>query len=228
MRLLMAEDDLPLARFLCTGLEAEHYTVDLAADGQQASILAETTNYDLLILDLTLPQMDGLEVLKSIRANDSATPVLVLTGRAHIQDRVECLNLGADDCLIKPFSYLELSARVRALLRRGEQAFEPVLKYRDVEMVRSQRRVCRAGRLINLTIKEFSLLELLMLHAEVPVSRALIIEQIWDFAPGTVTNVVDVYINYLRKKIDYGTEDKLIYSVRGVGYQLGKCRGPAS
>lgn len=228
MRLLMAEDDQPLARFLCTGLEAENYTVDLAADGQQASILAETTNYDLLILDLTLPQMDGLEVLKSIRANDSAMPVLVLTGRNHVQDRVECLDLGADDCLIKPFSYLELSARVRALLRRGGQAFEPVLRYGDMEMVRSQRRVSRAGRLINLTIKEFSLLELLMLHAGTPVSRALIIEHIWNLTPGTVTNVVDVYINYLRKKIDYGVEDKLIYSVRGVGYQLGKSHGLSS
>ena len=218
----MVEDDQPLASFVRTGLEAENYTVDLASDGQQAGLLAESKDYDLLILDLSLPQKDGLEVLKTIRANGAAVPVLVLTGRNQVKDRVGCLDLGADDCLIKPFSYLELSARVRALLRRGRQAFEPVLRCEDLEIIRSERKVRRAGSAILLTNKEFSLLEYLMLHARSPVSRALIIEHIWNLTPGTVTNVVDVYINYLRRKIDDGFDNKLILSVRGVGYQLGK------
>ena len=223
----MAEDDQPLASFVRTGLEAENYTVDLAADGQQASILAESKNYDLLILDLSLPRMDGLEVLKTIRASGAELPVLVLTGRGQVKDRVGCLDLGADDCLVKPFSYLELSARVRALLRRGRQAFEPVLRFEDLEMIRSERKVRRAGSVINLTTKEFSLLEYLMLHAGAPVSRASIVEHIWNLTAATVTNVVDVYINYLRRKIDDGFASKLIFSVRGVGYQLGKRSPPA-
>ena len=221
MRLLMAEDDLPLASFVRSGLEAENYTVDLASDGQQASLLADSKNYDLLILDLSLPAMDGLEVLKAVRTKGAAVPILVLTGRNRIKDRVGCLDLGADDCLIKPFSYLELSARVRALLRRGRQAFEPVLRFEDLEITRSERKVRRAGSEIFLTTKEYSLMEYLMLHAGEPVSRELILEHIWKLSPGMVTNVVDVYINYLRRKVDDGFEKKLINSVRGVGYQLG-------
>lgn len=221
MRVLVAEDDNALASFVRKGLEAEHYAVDIASDGAEAQYMAEEYDYDLVILDLTLPQTDGLHVLKRVRAKKSGLPVLVLTARSRVEDRVKGLDLGADDYLTKPFSFSELSARVRALLRRGSRPAESVLRAKDLELNRVERTVKRAGRRIELTPKEFALLEYLMLNAGRRVTRTMIIEHVWNLSFDTMTNVVDVYINYLRKKVDVGFGHKLIRTVRGVGYQLG-------
>lgn len=221
MRVLVAEDDNALASFVRKGLEAEHYAVDIASDGAEAQYMAEEYDYDLVILDLTLPQTDGLHVLKRVRAKKSGLPVLVLTARSRVEDRVKGLDLGADDYLTKPFSFSELSARVRALLRRGSRPAESILRAEDLELNRVERTVKRAGRRIELTPKEFALLEYLMLNAGRRVTRTMIIEHVWNLSFDTMTNVVDVYINYLRKKVDVGFGHKLIRTVRGVGYQLG-------
>ena len=221
MRILVAEDDSPLAAFLRKGLEAEHYAVDVVADGEQAQFMAEEYDFDLLILDLNLPQLDGLEVLKNLRGKKPGLPVLVLTARSRVEDRVKGLDLGADDYLTKPFSFTELSARVRALMRRGGQVADSVFRVEDLEMNRVERTIKRAGKRIELTPKEFALLEYLMRNAGRRVTRNMIIEHVWNLSFDTMTNVVDVYINYLRKKVDEDFEPKLIRTIRGVGYQLG-------
>jgi len=222
MRILLAEDDVPVARFVRKGLEAEHYAVDVAADGEEAQFMIEEFDFDLVILDLNLPRVDGLEVLKHARARKASLPILILTARSGIEARVKGLDLGADDYLGKPFSFIELAARVRALLRRNNQPAEVKLRVADLEMDRVERRITRAGRHIELTPREFTFLEYLMRNAGRCVTRAMIIEHVWNFSFDTMTNVVDVYINYLRKKIDQGFEPKLIHTIRGAGYQLGK------
>ncbi len=224
MRILVAEDDRPVASFLKKGLEAEHYAVDVAPDGQEALYMAEEYDYDLLVLDLVLPRMDGLQVLRQIRTKKQPLPVLVLTGRSRVEDRVKGLDLGADDYLIKPFAFRELSARVRALLRRGNQPPDLSFQVEDLEMNRVDRTVRRGERKIDLTPKEFALLEYLMRNVGRAVSRAMIIEHVWNFSFDTMTNVVDVYINYLRKKVNEGSEHRLIHTVRGVGYRIGDSR----
>jgi DNA-binding response OmpR family regulator len=221
MRVLLVEDDKSVASFVQKGLDAEHYAVDLAADGDEAQFMVEQFDYDLLILDLNLPRLDGLEVLKRARAAKSSLPVLVLTARSRVEDRVKGLDLGADDYLTKPFAFSELSARIRALLRRGQRPAEVVLRVADLEMHRVERVVTRAGRRIELTPKEFALLEYLLRNAGRCVTRAMIIEHVWNLSFDTMTNVVDVYINYLRKKVDEGFDRNLIHTVRGAGYQLG-------
>ena len=221
MRILVAEDDQPVASFLRKGLEAEHYAVDVAPDGEEARLMALESDYDLIILDLSLPRKDGLEVLKELRARHRGSPVLILTARSRVEDRVQALDLGADDYLTKPFSFSELSARVRALLRRGGVLAETILRVHNPELDRVGHVVTRAGKKMELTPKEFALLEYLMRNTGRPVTRAMIMEHVWNFSFDTMTNVVDVYINYLRKKIDNGFEPKLIRTVRGVGYQIG-------
>jgi DNA-binding response OmpR family regulator len=203
------------------GLESEQYAVDVAADGEDAQTLIEAANFDLIILDLGLPKVDGLDVLKHIRNRRPSPPVLILSGRARVEDRVKGLDLGADDYLTKPFSFSELAARVRALLRRNPKPLDIILRVGDLELDRAERVVRRAGRRIELTPREFALLEYLMRNAGRSVTRAMIIEHVWNFSFDTMTNVVDVYINYLRKKVDQGFEQKLIHTVRNVGYQLG-------
>ena len=178
-------------------------------------------DYDVAVLDLTLPRVDGLEVLKHIRESKPALPVLILTGRNRVEDRVKGLDLGADDYLTKPFSFTELSARVRALLRRAALPAEVMLRVGDLELNRVERVVKRAGKAVELTPKEFSLLEYLMRNVGRCVTRAMIIEHVWNLSFDTMTNVVDVYINYVRKKVDQGFERKLIHTIRGVGYQIG-------
>lgn len=228
MRVLVAEDDTPVANFLRKGLEAENYAVDIAADGAEAQFMVAEYDYDLVILDLNLPRADGLEVLKVVRAKRAGTPVILLTARRSVEDRVTGLDLGADDYLTKPFSFCELSARVRALLRRNTRPAGIVIRVGDLEIDRVEHIVRRAGQRIELTPKEFGLLDYLMRNAGRRVTRAMIIEHVWNLSFDTMTNVVDVYINYVRRKIDGGFDRKLIHTVRGVGYQLGEDKEAAA
>src|SRR5579863_8271839 len=228
MRILIAEDDEALAKFVRQGLEAEHYSVDVFPGGDVARTAATESEYDVVILDLNLPKLDGVSVLRYLRAKKPSVPVLVLTQRTRVEDRVQCLDTGADDYLAKPFSFSELSARIRALVRRSHLPSESVLLAADLKLDRVQRLVERAGRRIDLTGKEFSLLEYLLLNAGRRVTRSMIIEHVWNLTFDTTTNVVDVYINYLRRKVDDGHPIKLIHTVRGVGYELsgpGEARG---
>jgi two-component system copper resistance phosphate regulon response regulator CusR len=220
MKILIVDDDVPLANFIRKGLEAEHHTTDVAHDGNEGRSLAMEFDYDLLVLDLNLPRVDGLTVLKDLRVRKPNLPVLILTSRHLVEDRVQCLDLGADDYMIKPFSFLELSARVRALLRRSHLPSKSVLTLKDLSLDRVERKVERCGRHIELTTKEFALLEYLMRNAGRRLTRAMIIEHVWNLTFDSTTNVVDVYINYLRRKVDDGFAQPLIHTVRGVGYQM--------
>lgn len=215
MRILVAEDDSALASFVKKGLEAEHYAVDISADGEQARALASELDFDIIILDLTLPHLDGVSILRFVRTRKPSVPILVLTGRNRIEDRVQCLDLGADDYLMKPFSFSELSARIRALMRRSHVPAESVLSVGDLKLDRVERRVERGGKRIELTSKEFALLEYLMRNAGRRITRAMIIEHVWNLSFDTCTNVVDVYVNYLRRKVENGYAHRLIHTVRG-------------
>jgi len=221
MHILVAEDDLPVAKFLSSGLEAEHYDVRVTTNGGDVLRMLEDGPCDLLVLDLNLPGKNGLEVLRDVRSRKPHLPVMILTGDARVEDRVGGLDSGADDYLTKPFAFSELLARVRALMRRSSLPFEPILRCKDLELDRVRRAVNRNGRAIELTPKEFSLLEYLMLNMGTSVSRSSIIHQVWKLSSDTMTNVVDVYINYLRKKIDGGASERLIHTVRGSGYRIG-------
>src|SRR6202166_2359461 len=212
MRILIAEDDAALASFVRQGLLGEHYTVDVVEDGEQARAMGSENDYDLVILDLNLPKLDGVSVLRHLRLKRPSLPVLVLTQRSRVEDRVQCLDTGADDYLPKPFSFSELSARIRALLRRSHLPSESVLVVEDLHLDRVEHRAERAGRRIELTSKEFSLLEFLMRNAGRHVSRAMIIEHVWNLTFDTTTNVVDVYIFGRWQKVD---------SLRGAVVSLG-------
>jgi DNA-binding response OmpR family regulator len=220
MRILVVEDDAALASYIRKGLESEHYAVDVALDGEQGALMASDVDYDLLVLDLNLPKLDGISLLRNLRPSKPQIPVLVLTARPRVEDRVQALDSGADDCVNKPFSYSELSARVRALMRRGRPSVDSVLQVGDLQLDRVERKVHRNGRRIELTTKEFALLEYLMRNAGRRITRSMIIEHVWNISFDTSTNVVDVYINYLRKKVDEGSPCRLIHTVRGVGYEL--------
>ena len=221
MRILVAEDDSALAQFLRKGLETENYAVDCTGDGEEAQHLAENYDFDLLLLDVNLPRRNGFEVLSRLRRQKPSLPVLLLTAHGKVEDRVRGLDLGADDYIVKPFSFSELCARIRALLRRGQRPSESVLRVDTLELNRMEHTVQRAGKSLELTPKEFALLEYLMLNQRRRVTRAMIIEHVWNLSFDSATNVVDVYINYLRAKVDEGFEPKLIRTIRGVGYQLG-------
>ena len=220
MRILIVEDDAALASFIRKGLEAEYHAVDVASEGNQGRAMATQFDYDLVVLDLNLPGVDGLSVLKSVRQRKANLPVMILTARSRVEDRVQCLDSGADDYLVKPFSFLELSARTRALLRRSQLPLQSVLTVSDLCLDRVERKVSRAGRPIELTTKEFGLLEYLIRNAGRRLTRAMIIEHVWNLTFDSTTNVVDVYINYLRRKVDDGFSHSLIHTVRGVGYQM--------
>jgi DNA-binding response OmpR family regulator len=222
MRILIAEDDIPLGNFLCKGLEAELHQVYVSHSGDEVDYLVENQQYDLLILDLNLPRVDGVQILRRVRTHNDSLPVLVLTARNKIEDRVSLLDLGADDYLVKPFSFSELSARVRALLRRRSRPVQGNLRVADLELNRSERRVTRGGREIDLSPREFALLEYLMSNAGRRVTRAMILERVWHHSFEINTNVVDVYINYLRRKVDDHLNPKLIRTIRGVGYVLAE------
>src|SRR6202051_5316554 len=202
MRILVAEDDTALAGFVRQGLQGENYVVDVIDVGIQARVVGSEFDYDLVILDLNLPKLDGVIVLRHLRVKRPSLPVLVLTQRVKVEDRVQCLDTGADDYLPKPFSFSELSARIRALLRRSHFPSESVLALEDLKLNRVEHCAERAGRRIDLTSKEFSLLEYLMRNAGRQVSRAMIIEHVWNLTFDTTTNVVDVYINYASSQVD--------------------------
>lgn len=220
MRILITEDDLPLASFVRKGLEAEHYAVDVSSDGEQARAMATEFDYDLVVLDLNLPRTDGVVILRQVRTKKPSLPILILTARSRVEDRVQCLDMGADDYVVKPFSFSELSARIRALLRRSRLPAALVLQIEDLKLDRVERLVERGGRRIELTSKEFALLEYLMRNAGRRVTRAMIIEHVWNFSFDTATNIVDVYVAYLRRKIDAEFPLPLIHTIRGVGYEL--------
>jgi two-component system copper resistance phosphate regulon response regulator CusR len=221
MHILIVEDDVPVAKYLSSGLEAEHYDVRIATGGRQVAHLLEEKESHLIILALNLPDISGIDVLRQIRATRPHLPVLLLTGNARVEDRVAGLDSGADDCVTKPFSFVELSARVRALLRRSNRPFQPVLRTLDLELDRVQRTVTRSNRPVDLTPKEFALLEYLMLNTGQCVSRPSILRDVWRLSSDTPTNVVDVYVNYLRKKVELDSTGMLIHTVRGAGYRFG-------
>ena len=221
MHVLLVDDDEALAEFLRRSFAGIHHSAEVCRTGEQALELVHRGNFDLMIMALNLPDMDGLDLLRRIRAGNSTLPVIMLTVRREIADRVKALDLGADDYMPKPFSFAELAARSRAVLRRARPpAADPVLRVGDLELNRLERRASRAGRSIDLTPKELSLLEYLMQNEGQCVSRTMIMENVWKMHSETITNVVDVYVNYLRKKIDEGLTPKLIHTVRGSGYEL--------
>jgi DNA-binding response OmpR family regulator/flagellar motor protein MotB len=221
MRILIAEDDAALAGFVRQGLQGEHYAVDVVEDGEQARSMGSEFDYDLVILDLNLPKLDGVSVLRHLRLKRPTLPVLVLTQRSRVEDRVQCLDTGADDYLPKPFSFSELSARIRALLRRSHLPSESVLVIDDLKLDRVEHRAERAGRRIELTSKEFSLLEYLMRNAGRQISRAMIIEHVWNLTFDTTTNVVDVYINYASSQVDKRKVGKLSLAIQVAFQELG-------
>jgi len=222
MRLLLIEDEPKVSSFVARGLTAERFAVDVAADGKSGLDLATTYHYDLIILDLMLPQMDGGEVLRHIRRKDTYVPVLILTARDGVRDKVGNFDAGADDYLTKPFAFAELLVRVKALLRRGPLNRSSTLRVGDLELDRLSQQVKRAGRRIELTSKEYSLLEYLMSNAGRVLSRTMIIEHVWDQSFDGITNIVDVYVGHLRSKIDLSHDPKMIRTVRGVGYAIAE------
>ena len=222
MRILVAEDDAPLAEFLRQRLVQEQFAVQLVSNGIEAQRLASEQAYDLVLLDLSRSQeTSGLDVLRNIRAKKPDLPVLIVTAASMVEERVRGLDAGADDYIGKPFAFAELAARIRAVLRRGSRPGVAVLAIDDLTVDRVSHSVQRNGHSIDLSPKEFALLEFLMRHAGQPVTRSAIIEQVWKLNFDTMTNVVDVYINYLRRKVDTGYDHALIRTVRGVGYQIG-------
>jgi len=220
MRVLLIEDHKPLVRALKQGLEEEGFAVDFAHDGEEGSYKAETANYDVIILDLMLPKEDGLSLLQRWRRAGMTSHILVLTARGSIEDKVRGLDLGADDYLTKPFQLEELLARLRALIRRGHQVKDPVLRVHDLEIDTAARTVKRAGQTIHLTPREYALLQFLAFHRGKVVSRSMIWEHLYDEHDENTSNVVDVYIRYLRNKIDKGFEPPLILTRWGEGYLL--------
>ena len=220
MRILVVEDERKVASFIRRGLEASHYAVHVEHDGEAGLNRLLEGQYDLVILDVMLPRLDGFSLMKEIRRQRVNVPILLLTARVTVADKVMGLDLGADDYLTKPFAFEELLARVRALLRRGTSAQSPLLTIADLTLNPMTHEVARGNKRIELTAKEYALLEFLLRRRDQVLSRAVIAQHVWGVDHDTFTNVIDVYVNYLRKKIDSGFEPKLIHSVRGVGYVL--------
>ncbi|KYC42825.1 two-component system response regulator [Scytonema hofmannii PCC 7110] len=220
MRILLVEDEPGIAQFISQGLRETGYAVDIACDGKQGREYASSAEYDIIILDIMLPKIDGLKLLGEIRSQKIQTPVLLLTARDTVEDRVAGLDRGADDYLVKPFAFSELLARLRALQRRPPLQFNTILQVGDLTMDVVKREVHRAGRLIELSPLEFKLLEYLLRNSNSVVTRTQIGEHVWDFDFYSDSNIVDVYVGYLRRKINRGFDQPLLHTVRGVGYCL--------
>lgn len=220
MRILVVEDEKKIADFIKRGLKEEGYAVDVAYDGKEGHLLASANDYDIIILDLMLPQMDGVTVCKKLREAKVKSPIIMLTAKDTVQDKVAGLDSGADDYVTKPFSFEELLARIRAVLRKEEARGVTRLGAADLVLDLVTHKVSRGGHEIELTAKEYALLEYLMRNAGTVVTRTMISEHVWDIDFDTFTNVIDVYINYLRNKIDHGHKKKLIHTIRGRGYIL--------
>lgn len=220
MRILLVEDDKKMAGLIERSLKEQRYAVDVAFDGENGIFLAEVNTYDLIILDIMLPIQDGLTICRQLRKNRSETPIIILTAKDEVRDKVVGLDSGADDYLTKPFSFDEFLARVRVLLRRNKQVKTTMLKVADLELDQVTHKVKRAGKEIVLTGTEYALLEYLMLNANQVVTRTMISEHVWNDEFDSFSNVINVYVTYLRKKIDEGFSKKLIHSMRGTGYML--------
>jgi two-component system copper resistance phosphate regulon response regulator CusR len=221
MRLLVAEADASLAEFLQTRLQQEHFTVQLASTGDQISKFGEKSLFDLILLDVNLPGVPGPDYLRLLQTRWPEAPVVLLSPASSVEERVKSLDAGADDIIVKPFAWSELAARIRAVLRRRNRPAREVFQFEDLEVNRVSHEVRRAGRAVELSPKEYALLEFLLRNPGRPVARAAIIEEVWRIHGDSITNVVDVYINYLRRKIDSGADHPLIRTIRGVGYQIG-------
>lgn len=220
-QILIVDDDVSLAGFLSAELQGQKYAVDVLHDGEEAfSVLDEKRRYDLLILDLNLPKLDGIGLIERIRPAQPRTPILVLTARSRVEDKVTAFESGADDCLTKPFSLAELLARVQALLRRNSGLIPNCSQVGDLTLLREERRVERNGRRIDLTPREFAILDVMMRNAGRPVSRATLLEEVWNMPAEPSTNIVDVYMKYVRDKVDLPGERRLTHTIRGFGYEL--------
>lgn len=220
MRILVAEDERDLNGVIASRLKKEHYSVDSCYDGQEALDYLECAEYDAVILDIMMPVLDGLSVLKKMRQRNDGTPVLLLTAKDSIEDRVQGLDAGANDYLVKPFAFEELSARIRVLLRRPDRTPKTCYKIADLEVRLDTRQVMRGGREVKLSGKEFALLRYMVQNEGIVLSRDRLEEHLWNYDYAGGSNVIDVYIRYLRRKIDEGHEKKLIHTVRGAGYVL--------
>ncbi|AMV73805.1 winged-helix transcriptional response regulator [Desulfuromonas sp. DDH964] len=220
MHILVVEDEKKVASFIKRGLEEEKYTVDLAADGEEGLAMGTAKPYDLILMDLMLPKMDGLTVIRELRQKGIHTPVLCLTAKDTVDDIVSGLDSGSDDYLTKPFAFAELLARVRALVRRGSKDRGAEIHFADLRLDPVAHKVWRGSREVELTAKEYALLEYLMRNPNQVLTRTMIAEHVWDYTFDSFTNIIDVYVNYLRKKIDKDFDKRLIHTVRGVGYVL--------
>ena len=220
MRILVVEDDRRLSGIIKRGLLEEGYAVDIAYDGEEGEYLAEDTAYDLIILDIMLPKKDGIEICQDLRLRKINTPIFMLTARDTVEDRVKGLDAGADDYLVKPFAFNELLARVRALLRREGLSKSPRLQVGDLTVDTLTREVWRGGRRIEMTNKEYIILEYFMRHPNMVITRTMLGDHAWDYEFDTMSNLIDVYIRRLRRKIDEGNQGSLIQTVRGAGYRL--------
>jgi heavy metal response regulator len=220
MRILVVEDEKKVASFIKRGLEEESFSVDMAYDGEEGLSMAESNPYDLILMDLMLPKMDGLAVIKELRSKGNKAPVLCLTAKDTVEDIVSGLDSGSDDYLTKPFAFAELVARVRALLRRGVQDRGAEIRYADLRLDPVAHKVWRSNKEIELTAKEYALLEYFMRNPNQILTRTMIAEHVWDYTFDSFTNIIDVYVNYLRKKVDRDYDKKLIHTVRGIGYVM--------
>ncbi|MEA3545732.1 MAG: response regulator transcription factor [Thermodesulfobacteriota bacterium] len=220
MRILVVEDEKKVSTFIQRGLEEEGFSVEVAFDGEEGVKKAESENFDLILMDVMLPKMDGLAAIKYLRENDIMTPVLCLTARDSVEDKVSGLDIGADDYLAKPFAFVELIARCRALIRRGSNDRGAEIFFADLRLDPVAHKVWRAGDKISLTTKEYALLEYFMRNPNRVLTRLMIAENVWDYSFDSFTNIIDVYVNYLRNKIDQKYDKKLIHTVRGAGYAL--------
>lgn len=218
MRILVVEDEKKLATYIKKGLEESHFAVDVSYDGEEGLFMLDTNEYDLVILDIMLPKKNGFEILKEARNNGKDMPILLLTARDAVEDKAHGLDLGADDYLVKPFSFIELMARVRALIRRGKVRYQTRLTVADLSLDLAAHRLYRNGQPIDLTNKEFALLEFFMRNLNTVLTRTQIAEHVWDYNFDSLTNVIDVFVNRLRNKIDKDRAHKLIHTIKGVGY----------